>query len=751
MSSKQSEGEQTKFKMYIDIFDNHRKKNKRIKNLAWALFAECKEDAYYYCAQCHPTQPKTNLDETNGVIKYKGGDTSTLRNHCTKAHTSLFEELTIKIEEHLNAIQSKEPKKRKLPPKKSVDSTSSSCASARLFKDWTLQHQRYSKKDRKQLLFEDNLVMLCVKDYLPLSLCESEQFRKTIKDIDARLNPVSRSKLSRTLLPKKKDKVAESVTKRVKSFRCVTLAFDLWMSRAYTEIFSLNAHGILKKESTFNPTHVHLGMPYSKNGTDGTNLSKVIARQVIDNGVNNMVVAYTSDGGSNLKTCQDNLDTLVSNADIFRTPKELFRQDCFAHALQGGCKSAILDCKSPESAKEVEAIVCVSETRKRMQACITWTKKSQLGGMKLTEAQLHTQVQVRKLLTPVKTRWAYLVESFKCLIRNRPAITYLYGECPGVSSRIKKRQPSWQDWEVIQMVVCAMKDITTSIKLNQACANRWLLSDAVNDLLELYVALKSDSVPEWLIVQCRNIMAKQGELEEVMTFIEHLKLSYKTLRKRIAIHLLPFLKCNIKFKKKKAHMVFALLIDPRFYRLKNLAMFHEVEGIPEQATKNLKEEYKRYMFQLIKDLKDCPQQVNVVIDSDSETEVESTDLVTEEYSTYRKLAKFAQTESNVHPLKFYSKYGNQLPLLTIFFEITFSIVPTQVENERDFSIAGIFNRVRRASMSMETLATLTFINKNLNVNEENIMEEMLDDCSVDIMEQFLVDNNEIEEIEVDDN
>ena len=31
------------------------------------------------------------------------------------------------------------------------------------------------------------------------------------------------------------------------------------------------------------------------------------------------------------------------------------------------------------------------------------------------------------------------------------------------------------------------------------------------------------------------------------------------------------------------------------------------------------------------------------------------------------------------------------------------------------------------------------------------MEEMLDDCSINIMEQFFVDDNEIEEIEVDGN
>ena len=46
-------------------------------------------------------------------------------------------------------------------------------------------------------------------------------------------------------------------------------------------------------------------------------------------------------------------------------------------------------------------------------------------------------------------------------------------------------------------------------------------------------------------------------------------------------------------------------------------------------------------------------------------------------------------------------------------ELIFSIAPTQVENEHDFSIAGIFSQAQQSSLTIKNLAMLTFINKNL--------------------------------------
>ena len=54
----------------------------------------------------------------------------------------------------------------------------------------------------------------------------------------------------------------------------------------------------------------------------------------------------------------------------------------------------------------------------------------------------------------------------------------------------------------------------------------------------------------------------------------------------------------------------------------------------------------------------------------------------------------------------------QFPILTLFAYIIHSITPLQSENERDFSLAGIYTASRRANISVEMLSNLIFININ---------------------------------------
>jgi hypothetical protein len=44
----------------------------------------------------------------------------------------------------------------------------------------------------------------------------------------------------------------------------------------------------------------------------------------------------------------------------------------------------------------------------------------------------------------------------------------------------------------------------------------------------------------------------------------------------------------------------------------------------------------------------------------------------------------------------------------------FSIPPTQIQNERKFSLAGVIGRARRARFSIEMRSDLLFINQNMD-------------------------------------
>ena len=54
----------------------------------------------------------------------------------------------------------------------------------------------------------------------------------------------------------------------------------------------------------------------------------------------------------------------------------------------------------------------------------------------------------------------------------------------------------------------------------------------------------------------------------------------------------------------------------------------------------------------------------------------------------------------------------QFTMLTRFAYIICSMNPLQTENERDFSLAGIYTESRRTNLSVEMFSRLLFINRN---------------------------------------
>ena len=199
-----------------------------------------------------------------------------------------------------------------------------------------------------------------------------------------------------------KERALNKVKENLQDAVSVSIQYDLWMTRKTEEIFSLN--GTVMKD--WNLKVIHLGMPWCVEGTDGQQLSSSVRDCLKVFNIQDKIVSYTSDGGSNLKACKNALDMSVTNSMVFGPMKRVFEQDCFAHALQGACKAAVLDVKSPDGSISVE------KTRGVMQKCITWTKKSQKGATFLAQSQEHCGLRPERMLTPVKTRFAYLIHSF---------------------------------------------------------------------------------------------------------------------------------------------------------------------------------------------------------------------------------------------------------------------------------------------------------------------------------------------------
>ena len=137
--------------------------------------------------------------------------------------------------------------------------------------------------------------------------------------------------------------------------------------------------------------------------------------------------------------------------------------------------------------------MCVKNPPKNLTNCVTWTKKSSIGSRALTKAQNYVRLKPRRILTPIKTLWEYLISALQCLVENRSDIDYMYGPMSDVGANTKKQLPNWMDWEISITAFHNMKNIIDSIKLNQATVEKWMLSQAVYDLLELYISMSLHS------------------------------------------------------------------------------------------------------------------------------------------------------------------------------------------------------------------------------------------------------------------
>ena len=83
-----------------------------------------------------------------------------------------------------------------------------------------------------------------------------------------------------------------------------------------------------------------------------------------------------------------------------------------------------------------------------------------------------------------------------------------------------------------------------------------------------------------------------------------------------------------------------------------------------------------------------------------------------EFVIYQNMVAGTEITDDFDVLNWFQIQQMQFSMLTRFAYNIHSITPLQTENERDFSLAGIYTASRRASLSVEMLSDLLFVNRN---------------------------------------
>ena len=83
-----------------------------------------------------------------------------------------------------------------------------------------------------------------------------------------------------------------------------------------------------------------------------------------------------------------------------------------------------------------------------------------------------------------------------------------------------------------------------------------------------------------------------------------------------------------------------------------------------------------------------------------------------EFVIYQNMVAETEITDDFDVMNWFQIQQMQFPMLTRFAYIIYSINPSQTENERELTLAGIYNASRRANLSVEILSNLIFINRN---------------------------------------
>ena len=181
--------------------------------------------------------------------------------------------------------------------------------------DYLLPCHPYGENHPKKRDFEGNVVALMEHAFTLLSLVEHDCFRNLTQDLNPRLRPVGRSKLSWSLIPTENQLLERSVIERLVKVKAVVIRYNLCISGKTEEIFLLESHYCTCPERN----NTNIGMS-AANVTDGVSLSSYIM-EVVDNfGLEANIVGITSDGGGNIWICREALESKYTNDSDFHHP-----------------------------------------------------------------------------------------------------------------------------------------------------------------------------------------------------------------------------------------------------------------------------------------------------------------------------------------------------------------------------------------------------------------------------------------------
>ena len=680
-----------------------------------------KNEIILYCTLCNINSPSSensslkNKRERKGIFKYSSAiGTRALRRHFQKHHPCELLEFTQFLEEQQSELRKRcsEYSNNTFPSKRAKAQHPRHQTAITLFSELP----KYKANAPEQLLFHRDLVNYVALSFRPLSTVDDVNFKNLILHLNPRVTIPSRRTLTDTLIPETIKKIDFQITeKSLDRVESVTISFDLWMSQGNEDTFDVYAHYL---DDNLQPQHVHLAL-ISCNDTVGSALSKPL-KQCLDRfKITPKVIAHVSDGGSNMRTCVQALNESVGQHAL--TGQKALRGNCISHLFSGKIKDAL----SKEICLDFN-FVSVDKTRGKLQKCLTWTKKSGKGRREWLQACESASLKGKVIPTPVNTRWASQYVMMKMMFEYRKAVEYCFSSQPKVSLQL--RVPSQQDWLVTECVISVLTPIVNALIYSQT-KNYFLISDAIVKCIDLHGYFNS-KLSDW----GTDTLHLYDKPTTPTSFTQELSLLKKRMVSKIVDGISDMLTDLTTFNMNSYYFM-ALALDPRFKSLSKLIKFTQSRD----DALYLANQYDEHV--VIPAIVNCGRTNVPTVSQDGKEvskETESIDeegLFSEAKSTLdeqqcarTELAQFraekyigsknSSVEDATKALNWLQASKAKFPRVSRLAQAVLGIVPTQADNERTFSIAGLCSSLRRNRLGRKNLANLVHIACNKQYTNE---------------------------------
>ena len=597
-------------------------------------------------------------EEQAVVLRCSGNSTIGLWKHLEKKHKDEHDKLKRRTD-----VQNPKPKEKQKQP--TITTLLSSTVP-------------YGPNHRKQKEFDQNIKQQFINDCLPFRMAESPSFRKTIADLDPRI----RVKTARTYakyLRADEQKVKKHVKRlvRTKSSLLIGLTADMWDDRKANSFCSLTAHYI---DDNFQLVRAVPAIKFFGTGRHTSeNIAEVLKSEIESVKKDGALAVLVTDSTNNMKKARNILKESEITDETF---------GCVIHTVQNAIKDAF---KNTPGVKKV--VVKAKKLTKHF-------RKSPKASNYMKSACEKSGHQFTRMKTSIEIRWNSEHDALERLLHHQECVELM--DRKRLLDDVSHIIPNRIEWRILESVTKILKPVKICTKVfeNQS-------EPSVNRVAEELFNVEE---------QLKDVIGDVTEHMYVKHFAKNLR---RSLQRRF-----PDYGLNEKI------FGFANFLDSRLKGI-HLEQVGAMEKYTEAVTKAIAgsgEDGMEDILEVDQSNNNNAPQVKVTptekllrkkfdpISNVFETKSKGEVAAEKELDLYRSLPICTEKDG---VLCWWKDHSEVMPRLATFAKHILAVPASTSSSEQLFSIAGLFDTVKRGNMGVDTLETLAMLKANQKLLMQN--------------------------------